>query len=93
MGQSSVDEAMAELFAWATQTVGLAICLRSCAEGRPIENGRTLDRYRAEAIQIASKHRALAIAECGENCPIPQYRLAFAGKVLSWCSEHRFSGD
>jgi hypothetical protein len=88
--ESTNDVALAEAYAWAIQTIGLTICLCAQAKGQPIVSDQELRHCEEEAHNVAVQLRRQTLDECGFYPAASDYRLRLAGKVLSWCSEHRY---
>jgi hypothetical protein len=90
MSESTYDVTLAEAYAWAIQTIGLTICLCAEAKGRQIRTEEELRDCEEEAHRVAVQLRRQTLDECGRSPVTNEYRLRLAGKVLSWCSEHRY---
>ena len=89
MLKSSYDASIAEAYAWALQTIGLAICLRAETIGTPIDGPNEVRACELEARDVARQLRREALEECGVRPAAYDYRMRLADKVLAWCIEHR----
>ena len=85
-----IDQAVAAIISWARQTVVFAICRRGQATGLSVDSPEKMTAIADEAAEVVGKLWESARRECRNPHDVGEHTMKLAGKVLSWCSEHRY---